>query len=828
MAPVGLLQTAFVAVAGAVTVTAMVSSPLLGTPTAELATFLAAAWGPGWLVTSAAVGARRDKRGFGADLLAQAIWMGCAACACMTLASLRALATHSCSPSPGVWTMAVLTLPAWCFNITVGLWIGRLVGRVKTAILLSVLGLICYALWQIALWRDWPSFGVASHLSVVMTADLTQGFVLSHAVVAFRCATLLFALSLGGLGVWCFPSERAHGFLALAKPSAAVLAAAIPLYLFAWLVQAHSLKHIVPSRQGIAQEYRQTVRAGPLVLHHPETIPAPKAAAFLQEARLWLEVLQERLGIVPRQELHIWLHPDRNAQQKHTGARHVDFAAMGHMHITATSIPHPTLGHELAHLLVGQLATTIWGIPGKWGLVPNVGLHEGLAVAVTHELAANDGMTLWQQAAAMHQAGLAPPLDQLFALAPWAFWQQAAGPAYTFAGAAVWLLLRHARAEGGSLAAHAAVRKLVRHGSPRAAFEDPEAYATFRHEWQLLLRHTPLPKHALASARQRFSGNGILRAVCDPLEQQARQHMLRQAREGDWGGVWQRLTQNALARTDSTPWLQLAGIAQERDEPHEQLNCLRQALARVADRRQETEATEELGDALWRLGHGQAAVGAWSLVDPALLERYGRRRIAVKQTLAQDACGPRASPAAVQALHLLTHVGDRNLDARYASLAQALKKNEQQCSSARTLQTLRGKRWISRRRRYIVQNIPTDERENKQGDAIPRYLLARYLLRKGLAEEALWQLHQVAQISEELPPLVAAESWRLLAAAAAKAGRLPLAIQVYQHLEQQAITAADRSVLALELRRLRLLLAQREVFDGVVSFEGMSYTDRGK
>lgn len=811
MTPAGLLQTGFVAVAGAVTLTAMVSSPLLGTPTAELATLLAAVWGPGWLVASAAAGARRDKRGFGADLLAQAIWMGCAAGACMTVASLRALATHSCSPSPGVWTMAVLTLPAWFFNVTVGLWIGRLAGRTGRAILLSVLGLACYTLWQIALWREWPSFGVASHLSIVMTADLMQGFVLSHAVVAFRCATLLFALSLGGLGAWCFPGERASGFLALTKPSAGVLATAIPLYLFAWLVQAHSLQHIVPSRQRIAQEYRQTLRAGPLVLHYPETIPFPKATAFLQEARLWLAVLQERLGIVPRQELHIWLHPDRDAQRRHTGARHVDFAAMGHMHITATSIPHPTLGHELAHLLVGQLATTLWGVPGKWGVMPNVGLHEGLAVAATHELAANDGMTLWQQAAAMHQAGLAPPLEQLFALAPWEFWQQAVGPAYTFAGAAVWLLLRHAHARGGPPAVHAAVRKLARYGSPRAAFKDPEAYATFQHEWHLLLHHTPLPDHALASARQRFSGKSILRAACDPTAQQVRQHTLRQAREGDWQNVWWELAQNASPQADHALWLQLADIARERDEPHEQLNCLRQTLANAADQRQEAETAEALGDALWRLGNATAAAGAWDLVKPTVLERYGRRRIAVKQALARDASGPSASPAAVQALRLLTHVGDPNLDARYASLAQALEKNGQQCSSVRTLRTLRGRRWSNYRRRYVVQNIPTDKRENKQGDAIPRYLLARYMLRNNLAEEALWQLHQITQVSEELPPPVATESWRLLAVAAAQTGRLPLAIQVYHHLEQQAITAVDRSALALELRQLRMLVEQQEV-----------------
>ena len=810
MTPAQLFQIGFVTVAGVITAAAMAYSPLLGTPTAELATFLAALWGPGWLITSAVLGAQRKKRGFGADLLAQAIWIGSVACVCMTLAGLGALKTHSCSPSPGVWTTAVLALPVWCFNVTVGLWIGHLAGRTTRAVLLSVLGLTCYGLWQIVLLCDWPSFGVASHLSAVIATDLLQGFILSDTVIAFRCSTLLFALSLGGLGIWCFPKERARGFLTLTKPSAGILALAIPLYLFAWLVQAHSLQHIVPSRQRILQEYDHTLRAGQVVLHHPTTIAQSRATAFLQEATLWLELLQKRLGIVLRQELHIWLHPDRNAQRRHTGAHNVDFAAMGHMHITATTVPHPTLGHELVHLLVGQLTRTVWGIPGRWGILPNLGLHEGLAVAVTHELVAEDGMTLWQQAAAIHQAGFsAPPLKQLFSCVPWEFWSHHSGRAYTFAGAAVWLLLRHAHAQGGSPAVHQAVGKLMRYGTLQAAFENPKAYATFQYEWQLLLRDTPLPKHAVARLGQQFSGESILHAACDPQKLQTRRAITHQAQEGDWNAVQHAMTQNDSSLPNTTFWLRLANIAQRRNESHVELQYLQKTLAHATQtKRQEAKITEALGDALWRSGNAQAAIASWSLIHSPVLKRYEQRRIVIKQALAQSSHGPHASPAAVQSLHLLTHVGHRTLDARYASLAQSLKENAQERLSAQTLQ--KRQRFHGRRQRH-AQNVLTDEGLSKQRDKIPRYLLARYLLRQDFAEEALWHLHHVTQTTEKLPPLVALESQRLLAVAAAKAHRLPLAIQVYKHLWQQATTAADRSAFALELRRLRMLVEQQEI-----------------
>ena len=779
------LQLCLVSITAIFTLIALFSSPLLGTPTAEMATLLSVVWGPVWLMTSAILGAQKNRRGFAEDLLVQTGWMAGVMVLCIIITLINRLRFHSCSPASGTWVLAILTLPAWCLNTVVGLWIGRMASKIWHAVLASVCVFALYVLWQVIQWKSWPSFCMATHLSAVIAGDLMQGYRLSPAVIAYRCATLLFAFGLGMLGIWLFRPTRSSSFLTAGRPPITVLCLSICLCCFAWIVHSKSLPHLVVTKQKALQTYNATwhanaSHANALVLHtNPHHVKPQQAERFLEEARLWLHLLAQRFGLIPQKPIHIWLHANRQAQAKYTGAKHVDFAVGQHVHITNGPLPHRTLGHELTHILVGQHAKTVWRIPGKWGMIPNMGLHEGLAVAATHELLIQNELTLWQQAAAMVQVDLAPPLKQLFSMGAWGFWQHTSARSYTLTGAALWFLFKQIEQTQGVHAVHAAVRKLIRSGSFEALFANPQEAQAFQQQYLNALRQTALPQHALQWAHQRFGGQSILQATCDPHRQKQIHRLMQQAQAGNWGATHVAVAQGITERHMESVgqlWLQLAQVANEQNNLQQVLHCLHEALKYISPTQTtlQTKVFEKVADALWQLDKKEAAIATYSAVDHRLLLPHEQRRLTVKQTLAA-ACTTVQCPQTTRAsLHLLTHKGNMSWAAHSTAIASAL--TQKSCHHTATT--------------------------HQPSTALSHYLLARYLLHNNVTQQALWHLHEAADVMDQLPHAVQWELLALLAKAYARVFATHMAMQLYEHLQEHAPHQAQKLLATLELQRL--------------------------
>ncbi|MEM7403039.1 MAG: hypothetical protein AAF310_03370 [Myxococcota bacterium] len=786
------LQLLLVAVAAIVTLVAAFASPLLGTPTAEMATLLSVVWGPVWLLSSAVMGARRNRRGFAEDLVVQTGWIAVVAALCIVVALINRLRFHSCSPTAGMWVLAVLTLPVWCLNTVVGLWLGRIVGNVWRAVLSSLLLLGLYGLWQLLQWRDWPSFCVVTHLSALVVGDLAQGYYIKPAVIAYRCSTLLFAFGLGTLGIWLFQPTRSSSFITTQRPPITALCLSVCLCCFGWIVHSKSVPDLIVTKQKALQTYSVAWRLGPVLLHtDPHHTSLQQAESVLHEAHLWLQLLAQRFGLVSQKPIHIWLHPNQQAQAQYTGAHHVDFAVGQQVHITSGSFPHRTLGHELTHILVGQQANTIWQIPGRWKLVPNIGLHEGLAVAATPELMIQEQLTLWQQAAAMVQIGRAPPLQQLFAAGAWGFLQHTSSRSYTMTGAALWFLLQQIEQQQGLSAVHATVQRLIRFGSLKHAFDSMQDYTDFQQRWLNALRQTELPPYALQWAQQRFSGHSILQATCDPRPQQLLDQLMQHAYKQQWNSVANAIAQigspqqsthshNALADSIEAIdqlWLQLAQIAKQQNNMPQALHCLYKTLDSLAPAQttQQAKLLEQIADTHWQLHHQQEAVAIYSAVDEKLLLPHEQRRLQVKQTLAA-ACSTQPCPHTVRAaLQLLTHAGDLSWATHAVAIASALAQD--------------GYRY--------------DTAANQPAIALSHYLLARYLLSNNAVQQSLWHLHQAAYVLDQLPDIVQWELLALLAQAYTQLFATHMAMQLYEYLHEHAPRRAQRLLAALQLQRLR-------------------------
>lgn len=113
------------------------------------------------------------------------------------------------------------------------------------------------------------------------------------------------------------------------------------------------------------------------------------------------------------------------------------------VYVQAAGFPHPTLGHELAHVVTGSFGPGPFRVAGPLGgWIPDPGRIEGIAVAASP--GEDDEFTLLEWSKALLDLGLLPEMRAVFRLG---FLAQQSSTAYTVAGAFIsWLHDRHGAA----------------------------------------------------------------------------------------------------------------------------------------------------------------------------------------------------------------------------------------------------------------------------------------------------------------------------------------------------------------------------------------------
>ena len=143
----------------------------------------------------------------------------------------------------------------------------------------------------------------------------------------------------------------------------------------------------------------------------------------------------------------------------------------------------------------------------RFGVLPQALLIEGAAEALEWQ---DPYFTSHEWAAAMHEIGLAPPLQTL--MAPEGFLLQSAGRSYTLAGSFLrWILETHGAA---------AFLKLYERGHFEEALG--ARLDDLTEQWRTFLAQTEVGPSVLARAQQRYDRKGVLRRRC-PLEIARRQ-----------------------------------------------------------------------------------------------------------------------------------------------------------------------------------------------------------------------------------------------------------------------------------------------------------------
>ncbi|OGQ25671.1 MAG: hypothetical protein A2138_22760 [Deltaproteobacteria bacterium RBG_16_71_12] len=391
--------------------------PLTSSPGPEAALVLSVVGGVALCLSQAVRAARASPDGYASELSKALVVAGAMLAVFAVVTGVSGWLRPSCAAQRGFLAFLVLAAPVLLLHAAIGTLLGRAIARPGRALVAAIAFLCAAAALLFVRWYRDPSFIVTSHLFVVVAGDLLRGAAMPTDVLGFRLATLGYALAVAFGGAAAWPRIRRVGVAGSSTNTVALWVTAAAAVVVGLIADGASRGDLRPPRAEMESRYSYVKQRGPLVVHADPLAVRPKDVdAVLAEGTLWLDRLAVRLGTKPAGDIHVWLHADRGTAAHFTGAAHVDFALpwRREIHVEGVDVPHRSLGHELAHVVAGELSTAPLRIPSRFVFFHRAAITEGVAVALTPELAANGGLTVKEQAAAMRRAGFAPGTAALF------------------------------------------------------------------------------------------------------------------------------------------------------------------------------------------------------------------------------------------------------------------------------------------------------------------------------------------------------------------------------------------------------------------------------
>lgn len=500
--------------------------PLVGTLGFESANLFVTIFGPFFCL--AAAFNRKDKlKGYGQILNRELIWLLAHLAFFGIFLFINGFYLKSCSSGgAGLFAFLVIGVPPLLLNVSLGVLLACLVPRTILKTLIWLLAYLAYYTFVILLWWQDSAFRVLTHPSILITSDLLKGDTLTPAVVGFRTATLLLAFAVIWFGINYLSDQRQRMFNQNVRRPFLMISIIMIMLISHVVLHIKSTDAIGKNKAMLKKAYVMLAeKDGLRVFADPNRTPVADAKLILDEARFYKKRIKERLGSISDAPVIIWLHQTNDEKFLYTGAKNVHFALPRHreIHIAGAEVPHEILGHELAHIYVGEYSTTLYGVPGKHWLIPNMALTEGLAVYLTKELNINNGLTLMEQAQAIYQANIRMDLDRLFSNNPIFFAMAHPKASYIYSGATLEFFIDQIQESKR----HTAIQELIRVGDFSTLFVNHEDHAM---KMAALLKKLSdnLPSYAVLWAQKHFPKSSILASDCSE-EAMAEKMQLHQA-----------------------------------------------------------------------------------------------------------------------------------------------------------------------------------------------------------------------------------------------------------------------------------------------------------
>jgi len=495
-------------VAGAAVGSALVLAPLFGIPGYELGSAMAlvigllggafgmsAAWDAGALPRTSP--AATVFSALGASLLLDVLVL-----APPFVASLLFSWTSTrCDPLSAIYFYPVLTLPPALMASAVGLACGWIARRRRWALLLYLILVLASAVKTI-----WPLFYgpqtyAYNHFTGYLPGPLYDELLtVRPGLLWHQLETLLIAAWMV-LGCWWLLDLKTFR---LARPPWRLL----PLSGFALALMGIVQIELDAPRLGtrmndgfVRAQLGGFARSEHFELIYPEGKPADEVSRWVRDLEFRYAQLRSFFGGAPRQTIRVYLYRTPEQKQALVGAAQTQFAKPWRyeIHLNDATFPHPTLKHELAHVMAAPFGAGPLRVTTKLGVWPVMGVIEGTAVAADNPV---QQFTLHEWAAAMRRKKLAPDVRSLFRVR--SFYSNPGPRAYTVAGS----FIRYLNDTYGT----EKLELLYRHGDFESAYH--QSLDSLARGWEHLVDALPLDSQAMEEAFARFRRPSLFARPC--------------------------------------------------------------------------------------------------------------------------------------------------------------------------------------------------------------------------------------------------------------------------------------------------------------------------
>jgi tetratricopeptide (TPR) repeat protein len=438
----------------------------------------------------------------------------------------------------------------------------------------------------------------------------------------------------------------------------------------------------------------------------PDWLLKDQAGLLLKDCEEELRADEARLGVRLPARLTAFFFADANQKRRLMGAADTSIAKpwRREVYVQVAGYPHPVLGHEVAHVVAGSVARGPFRVAGALdGLVPNPGLIEGLAVAMSPD---DDELTGAQWARAMLELGTLPDMRSLFSLR---FLGVSVEKSYTVAGAFVgWVMDTWGTGVVQRWYGGASLEKLA-----------GQSWQGLDKRFHEALASLPMPPEAMTYARARFERPSVWARKCphivDALDRDADrcrdEHRYDRAL-GTYAEVLRRDPHDWHARFERARIEAWYGDRAGGDD-----ELMKLARSEHAPRSWRDRAEETIADLDFVEGRADAAAHAYKVIAEHTLDEDAARTLEVKALSAIDPEARRAVGA------LLLGQPGRPPDAWIGALDLGLWLGEEQPALA---QYLAGKN-LARRSEW-TQAAEWLDRALAAG--VPTQRIARELLRE--------------------------------------------------------------------------------------------------
>ena len=440
-------------------------------------------------------------------------------------------------------------------------------------------------------------------------------------LLSYRFGSLASLLGVAVLAWHLELDERARFVLVSRGRPGLVTAGALALGLsLAVTLSGPRLGHYHTTRS-IEEGLGRMLSVGRCQVVYSAALPKADAERLGRECSGHLPEIERYFDVRGPERVKVFLFASDAEKGAYMGATHTYIAKpwRDEIYIQAAGFPHPTLGHELAHVVAGRLAVGPFRVAGPLGgWIPDPGRIEGYAVAASP--GEDEDFTLLEWSRAMLDMKLLPDLESVFRLG---FLAQSHGTAYTVAGAFVSWLHDHYGSR--------TLRDWYR-GEPLERASGGKPFAVLQREFREDLTKLSLRPELLAMAKARFDRPSIFGRVCPRRIDRDLGIAEQRLGAGDTRGA--REAYQALLRLEGDNTRARFGLVQCDLREGQLQQALKRYDALVADPRlsvlERAGALEGRGDAWVMAGDPVAAVRSYDSVRKLDADEDRQRSLEVK------------------------------------------------------------------------------------------------------------------------------------------------------------------------------------------------------